>query len=348
MRVHIDNLQKVIAGLLGTAGVSGDEADAVVRILSEADLKGISTHGIYFLPMLLERIKSGLVVAPTKITVLNDEGATLHLDGGNGIGQIAAEKAMKGAMEKAGKYGIGVCLLRNTNHIGLLAHYSLMAAGKGMIGFCSSNSASAMAPWGGAEQLFGTNPFSIAAPGGRGYPIVLDMSTTLVARGKIRKAARLGEKIPDGWALDAKGNPTNDPDAAMKGSLLPVGGPKGYGLALFVDLISGLISGSSYSKNVKTFHQPLGPTGVGMAAVAIDISKFMPEKTYIPLVEEYILSIKNSPRADGVARIYMPGEIELDREEESRKKGIELDSGVFSSINKLLEENRLKLKLEEV
>lgn len=348
MKVSADNLQEVIQALLSTVDVAGEDADTIVSILSEADMKGIATHGICFLPMLLQRIKEGLVENPTRIEVLNDEGAILHLDGGNGVGQLGATRAMSGAIEKAEQLGIGITLLRNTNHIGLLAHYTLMAATKGMVGICFSNSASAIAPWGGTEAFFGTNPLSIAAPGGKGFPIVLDMSTSLVARGKIRRAARLGESIPDSWAIDEDGMPTTDPERALNGTLTPIGGAKGYGLALFIDLISGLISGSKYSRDVKTFHKPLGPTGVGCTMIAIDISRFMSAETFVPLIEQYIADIKNAKKAAGVDTIYMPGEIELSREKKSLTEGVAVDNGVAAAINKLLEEHGLAVRLEKI
>ncbi len=345
MRVDVANLKQAIVSLLGTVDLEPGEADAVSRIMAEADMKGISTHGIYFLPMLLKRIDAGLVKVPTQVTEVSESGALLHLDGGNGIGQVAAERAMGGAIEKARDFGIGMALVRNTNHIGLLAHYSLMAAKEGMIGICLSNSAPAMAPWGGAQALFGTNPFSIAAPGNGEFPIVLDMSTSIVARGKIRKADRLGERIPEGWALDGRGEPTTDPSEALKGSLLPIGGPKGYGMALFIDLIGGMISGSSYLNDVKTFHKPLGPTGVGMAAIAIDISRFMAPETYEPLIKEYIQQLKASPKAQGVERIFMPGEIELSREQEAASAGAEIDDDVVATINGLLSDKHIDVQL---
>lgn len=348
MKVSADNVQEVIRALLSTVGITGEDADTIASILSEADMKGISTHGIYFLPMLLQRIKEGLVENPTRIEAITDEGAILHLDGGNGIGQLGAAHAMSGAIGKAETLGIGITLLRNTNHIGLLAHYTLMAAKKGMLGICFSNSAPAIAPWGGTEAFFGTNPLSIAAPGGKGFPIVLDMSTSLVARGKIRRAARLGESIPDSWAIDEDGVPTTDPERALNGTLTPIGGPKGSGLALFIDLISGLISGSNYSRDVKTFHKPLGATGVGCTMIAVDISRFMPAETFAPLIEQYIADIKSAKKAAGGETIYMPGEIELLREKRSFTEGVAVDNGVVASINKLLEEHSLAVRLEKL
>jgi LDH2 family malate/lactate/ureidoglycolate dehydrogenase len=252
---------------------------------------------------------------------------------------------MRRSMEKARRFGIGFCLIRNTNNVGLLALYSLMAAREGLIGICACNGAASMAPWGGAEAFFGTNPFSIAAPAGAEQPVVLDMSTTVVARGKIRRAQRMKERIPLGWALDAGGSPTDDPKAAIQGTLVPVGEHKGYGMAFFIDLICGLLSGSSYARAVRTFHQPEGPTGVGVMTMAIDINRFMPVDHFSKLIDAHIQEIRGSTKAKGQSRIYLPGEIEAEREELNNKQGVAVDPPVLKAIDGLLEKNGIGLRL---
>jgi LDH2 family malate/lactate/ureidoglycolate dehydrogenase len=214
-----------------------------------------------------------------------------------------------------------------------------------MVGMVMCNGAASMPPWGGAEPFFGTNPISIAVPNGSDEPVVLDMSSSLVARGKIRRAERLKEAIPLGWALDQNGEPTTDPSAAMKGTLVPIGGPKGYGLALMVDLLAGLLPGSQFGPQVKTFHQPLGPTGVGVFIMAIDVNRFMPIHQFKGLVQSYGESIKKSRKAKGVSRIYLPGEIEFEKEKKAVSEGIELSDSVVSNLNQLLEKVKSPLKL---
>jgi L-2-hydroxycarboxylate dehydrogenase (NAD+) len=178
-------------------------------------------------------------------------------------------------------------------------------------------------------------------------PVVLDMSTSIVARGKIRRALRLKERIPLGWALDQAGSPTDDPQAAMRGTLLPIGGPKGYGMALFIDLISGLLSGSKYGRGVKTFHQPEGPTGVGVTALAIDIAWFMQLEAFRSLVQEHGRAIRGSAKARDSVRIYLPGEIEAERERRSAEQGIEVDAPVCQSLDQLLEKAGLPMRLKD-
>jgi LDH2 family malate/lactate/ureidoglycolate dehydrogenase len=347
VRISADHLAAVSVALLSAMGVDASEATTVADNLVMAERRGIATHGVNFLIPLADRIGRGLVVVPTRVTAISDEDAVVHLDGGNGLGQTAATRGMRSAIDKARRFGVGLSLIRNTNHIGLLAFYTRMAAEEGLVGFCACNGAASMAPWGGAEPFFGTNPFSVAAPGGDGTPIVLDMSTSIVARGKVRRAERMKERIPLGWALDAAGSPTDDPRAAMKGTLLPIGGPKGYGMALFIDVVSGLLSGSKYGRDVKTFHQPEGPTGVGVTLLAIDIARFMPLDRFRSLLAEYSRALRGSAKARDTARIYLPGEIEAERELASAKKGIEVDAPVCESLDTLLAKAGLAMRMKD-
>jgi LDH2 family malate/lactate/ureidoglycolate dehydrogenase len=345
VNVTSDHLTKIGFELLRTTGAGLQEAGLVAESLVAAELRGVPTHGINLLPAILERIAAGQMEVPTELKVIADEQAITHIDGGNGFGQTAAVEGMRRCIEKASRFGIGFSLIRNTNNVGLLALYSLMAAREGLIGICACNGAASMAPWGGADPFFGTNPFSIAAPGGAGSPIVLDMSTTVVARGKIRRAARLKERIPLGWALDASGVPTDDPKAAIRGTLVPVGDHKGYGMAFFIDLICGLLSGSSYARAVRTFHQPEGPTGVGVMTMAIDINRFMPLDHFSKLIDEHIRTIRGSTKAEGNSRIYLPGEIEAEREDLNKIRGVAVDPPVVKAIDGLLGKRGLAMRL---
>jgi LDH2 family malate/lactate/ureidoglycolate dehydrogenase len=296
-----------------------------------------------FLTKIVDRIEKGVLDLPTRVTILSTRGATAHLDGGNGFGQVAADQAMRMSIDLARKHGVGVSLVRNTNHIGILAFYTHLAAREGMLGLCMSNAAASMAPTGGAEPLMGTNPLSMALPSGDGRPILVDMSTSLVARGKIRRAQAMGREIPSGWALDGNGRDTSDPQAAMNGSLLPIAGPKGYALALFIDLIAGLLSGSKYGRDVLTFHKPLGPTGVGVMTMALDIGSFMALDQFNRLVSDHADSIRGSRKAEGVERIYLPGEIEFEREKISQSEGVEMDRHALQSLNLLLRKFNIRM-----
>jgi LDH2 family malate/lactate/ureidoglycolate dehydrogenase len=326
-------------------GESADEAPLVAESLVRAEMRGTDTHGLPYLKLLVERVEAKMVAVPTRVTVLKDEGATVLLDGGNGIGQVAGWKAMETSIRKAREFGIGLTLIRNTNNLGFFAFYTMHAAQQGLAGIAMGNANAAISPWGGAEAFFGTNPISIGVPGSE-EPLALDMSSSVVARGKIRRAQRLGEKIPPGWALDESGAPTDDPGAALKGTLLPIGGPKGYGLALMVDVLAGMLSGAAFGRDIKTFHQLAGPTGVGALLLAINVDRFMPLGQFRDLMNGYVRSIRGSRKAKGTTRIYMPGEIEAEKERKSRTQGIELAATSIEMVNQMLEKLQSPVRLQ--
>ena len=345
-RVHVNRLKEVAIHILKGLNASDEEAALVAESLVLADMRGTDTHGVHLLTILSGRVDAGMVQVPTHLTILKEEGTTATIDGGNGLGQVAVHRAMTMGIKKAKDFGVACVLVRNTNNIGILSFYSLMAAREGMIGIVMSNAAPSMSPWGGAEALLGTNPLSIAFPGGGELPAVaLDMSSTVVARGKIRRAERLKESIPQGWAFDETGVATTDASKALKGTLAPIGGPKGYGLALMIDVLAGLLSGSKYGPQVETFHQLLGPTGVGVFTLTIDIERFMPSLQFNQLIRAYLESIKNSKRAKGISRIYLPGEIEYEKEKESLREGIEISEELVKGLNRLLERFKSPLRI---
>jgi LDH2 family malate/lactate/ureidoglycolate dehydrogenase len=347
MRIKFAQLKEAAVEILKGFQATDEEADLVAESLVRADMRGIDTHGVYFLTLLSRRIDAQMIHLPTRLKVVKDDGAIALIDGGDGLGQVAAHRAMELSIQKARRFGIGAALVRNTNHVGVLAFYAIHAAKEGMVGIAMGNAAPAMAPWGGTEPFFGTNPMAIAVPTGSDEPVVLDMASSVVARGKIRRAERLQEPIPLGWALDETGAPTTDPTAALKGTLLPIGGPKGYGLALMIDVVSGLLSGSQYGPTVKTFHQPVGPTGVGMCAMAVDIARFMPLDQFQSRLHAYACAIGESKKAPGNCRIYLPGEIEWEKEKKSAAEGIEMDAASVGSLNQLLEKAKSPLRLQE-
>jgi len=346
MKVRADRLNEIAIQVLRGLHAAKDEATVVAEALIRAELRGIDTHGVHLLTLLQERVEAGMLRIPTKLTVLKESGATALLDGGNGLGPAAAHRAMGISIGKAKEFGIGCCLVRNTNNIGMLSVYTLMAAQQNTVGVVMGNAAAAMSPWGGTDAFFGTNPLSISVPGEAGAPpVVLDMSSTVVARGKIRRADRLKEGIPLGWAFDETGTPTTDPAAALKGTLMPIGGPKGYGLALMIDVLAGMLSGSHYGPEIRTFHQLEGATGVGVFTLAIEIERFMPLGQFTALFRNYLALIKASRKAKGVTRIYLPGEIEYEKEQQGLNEGIEVGPVTAGKLNTLLEKFGSPLRL---
>jgi LDH2 family malate/lactate/ureidoglycolate dehydrogenase len=338
MRIPAEVLKKNIVDILTFFGESPKGAELVADSMVKAEARGIGTHGTYLLRPIADRVKAGQLSLPTAPEFIMDDGAVAVIDGKNGLGPVAGHLAVGTAVEKAKKYGIGMVLIRNTNNMGALAYYAQAAADSKMIAVISCNAAPSMAPWGGADPFIGTNPISISIPTRQNTCFTVDMASSVVARGKIRKAQRQNARIPDHWALDKNGVPTTDPNEAMKGTLLPMGGPKGSALALAVDILSGLLAGSSYGPDIKSFHTPEGPTGVGASVITIDIGRFMAFDKFEDLLGAYIASAKNLKKAEGVQEIYMPGEIESAKEQNSLAQGIELDESAIKSLDGLLAE----------
>jgi LDH2 family malate/lactate/ureidoglycolate dehydrogenase len=221
--ISAKDLKQACVVLLQKGGVPADQSTVIADVVVEGDLRGIESHGVLRLPSYIRRVKAGSMTAKTEPKVLRERGASLLLDAQHGFGQIAGVVAMKEAMSRAEKFGTGIVAVRNSGHFGIAAYYAMMALERKMIGMISANAAPCMAAWGGTQPLLGTNPICVAIPTGGDTDVVLDMASSLVARGKIRLALNKGDKIPLGWALDEQGQPTEDPAAAMKGTLLPEG-----------------------------------------------------------------------------------------------------------------------------
>lgn len=344
--IHIpaDTLTLVSERLLKQVGVPGDQAAAIAKVIVEADLRGIGSHGVLRLPAYIHQVQAGTLTAKTELKVLRERGATRLIDAQHGFGQIAGIHAMNEAMSLAEKYGVGIVAVRNSGHFGIGAYYTMMALPRNMIGMVTANAAPSMAPWGGTIPLLGTNPICVAVPTGEDVDIVLDMASSVVARGKIRLAASKGGQIPLGWALDAQGQPTEDPAAAMKGTLVPIGGPKGYGLALIVDLLSGVMTGSSFGPHVAATHQLDKEVSAGFVIQAIDIGAFAEPAEFEKDIQALIAEIRSSPRAAGVDRLYLPGEIEWLKKLELLETGVPVPASVIRDLDQLAGELNTQLE----
>lgn len=349
MKINKEELLACATEILLAAGESPDGAKIVAENLIRSDSRGITTHGTYLLTPIVDRAKAaGQLSLPTKTSLVLDEAAVAVIDGGNGLGAIAGKFAVNQSIQRASQYGISMVLIRNTNNMGALANYTEMVATEGMIALMGCNAAPAMAPWGGAEAFLGTNPFAVAVYTGKDMLFSADMATSVVARGKIRKAAREGKPIPSEWALDENGNQTTDPVAALKGIILPMGGAKGSAIALAVDIFSGILAGAEHAPNIKSFHVLEGVTGVGASLIAIDIRIFMKLKEFASSMDQYFTQIKSLKKASFASEIFIPGEIEYRKELESKKNGVFLEDQAVDTLNKLLVQVGSKRQLEAV
>ncbi len=310
--------------LLQAHGVPPQDAAIIADCLVSADLRGVDTHGLCRLPIYLDRVRKGLINPAPKLEPKRVTPVAAALDGQNGFGFVVGMHAMKEAIAMAKDFGIGVVSVRRSTHFGMAACYALPAVNAGLMAMVFSNASQAMPPWGGRQMLLGTNPFCLDAPAGQYRPVILDMSPAVAARGKIRKAERRGEPIPLGYALDAQGRPTTDPGAALAGGVvLPIGGHKGSGLSMFMDIFCGVMSGANFAGDVadqyKTFDRP---QDVGHFFLAMKSDLFVSEQDYRRRIETLIERVKAVPPAEGFVEILMPGEPEDRMAAERRKSGI--------------------------
>ncbi len=345
VRVPVERLLEACRLILESVGVPPEQAQMIAEVVVEGDLRGVESHGVLRLPAYVHRVQKGIMRAVTQLKTILERPATLLLDAGGGFGQVAGVHAMERAIEKAQRNGVGMTAVRNANHFGVAAYYAMRALPHRMIGIVASNAAPSMAAWGGAAPVLGTNPICIAIPTGMEVDIILDMASSQVARGKIRLAAAKNESIPLGWALDAEGRPTQDPQAALKGTLVPMGGPKGYGLALVVDVLAGVMTGADFSVRLTSVHDLSRPSSVGFVMQAVDISAFLPWEEFAERMRELVDAVRNSPRAPGVERIYLPGEIEWLKTQERRQSGIPVAASVLQELRSLADELGVQVEL---
>lgn len=315
-------------------GFSAREANSIADNLLEADLRGLNTHGALRVTMYLKRVRAGVLNPRAKPELIQETPIFAIWDAHNGMGQLASIQAMDMAIERAEETGFYMTGVRNSNHFGTAAYYTMRAAKQRMIGFSCSNTEALMPAPGGAQKTVGNNPFSVAFPGGRSPDIVVDMAVSAAAIGKIVLSEKKGVSIPNGWATDAAGMETNDPKKALDGGfLLPVGGPKGYGLGLAVDIMAGILMGSGYGDKVRCpFHDYSGPQNIGHMFMALDVEKFQPWDTYLEKVEDLVRQIKGSKKAPGVQEIFLPGEMEHNRMAENTANGVSLPADLIAEL----------------
>ncbi|MBU2227889.1 MAG: Ldh family oxidoreductase [Proteobacteria bacterium] len=327
--------------VLQKVGVSRDDAALLTDSLIEANLRGVDTHGITrMLCVYVERIRRGVVSAKSNLVVVRQKASTALIDCRNSIGQVGAAHAMGMAIEKAKKTGVAFTAVTHSNHYGMAAYWAMMALPHGMIGFSSTNAPAAVAPTGGCTAMFGTNPFAVAIPADKEIPVVLDLATTVVARGRIVLHAKQNKPLEPGWAFDERGVPTTDPHTALKGLLAPIGGYKGYGIMLAVDFLCGILTGSNYGTHFPGFlaDNMTDPTDVGSVFAAVNVESFMELPEFTAAVDKALVEIKTSTRTEGVKRIYVPGEIEFEMRADRLAHGIPIPEPVVKDFVALGEE----------
>jgi LDH2 family malate/lactate/ureidoglycolate dehydrogenase len=325
-------LQAFVAAVLTRWGAAPAVAERAAELMVRTDLRGVDSHGVGMLPKYQEWRLAGYIVPGADPQVVRDDGPTAVVDGNRGIGHHTSTVAMELAIAKARAHGVGFVAVRNSNHYGAAANYSMMALAHDMIGLSMTNTPwPAQVPTFGRQAMLGTNPISVAVPAGRQPPFVLDMATSAVAIGKLVVASRWAKPIPAGWALDARGQPTTDPDVAYATRLLvPLGGSrelgshKGYGLAMMVDILAGVLAGAVHSDlNVRAGGRP-DRANIGHLFGAFDVARFRPLDEFRADMDDLLASLKSSPPAEGASRVLVAGEPEWECETRRRRDGIPL------------------------
>ena len=332
MKLSFDEEMKLVKGILVTAGYRKNEADTIAKVITHSDFTGVYSHGLSRLTRYFRQIDAGSLNPRPEFTTVVDDEAVLLVDGDNGSGIVSVNKAYDEALEKVKKYGVAVTAGRHNANIGCGSYYGWRAAEDGLIMIMCCNTYAFAAPYGGADRMIGTNPIIVAIPTGEEYPMVLDISTTNVAMGKIQAFEREGKDIPLGWASDYDGNPTTDPSKAY--ALTHIAAHKGYGLAVMVDALSTILSGAAYGSDIGLFSK-LEKENTGFFMALIDPSRFMPLDEFKSSADRYIRMMKESRKAEGVEEIFLPGEIERIKYAENLKTGIDVSDALAKELTEL-------------
>lgn len=334
--ITLAELENFYEEIFTKLGVSNDIAAITSKNFVYADAKGADTHGVLRLPIYVQRLQKGLVKKNPDLKWEQETHNSIVLNADNGLGHYTTQAAVEKAIEKAADSGISMVTVYNNNHFGAAGCYAKMIAEKGMIGFVTTNGAPLIAPVGGAERVLGNNPFSFAVPRKNQEPVVFDMANSVVSAGKLMVAHHNGESIPEGWALDADGEPTTDPYKAYNGggTLVPIAGHKGFGLSLMMDVLAGVLSGANFGKDVYGLANHEKVTGNGNAIIAINIEKLMPKERFFDRLEALLSMVTDSKKAGGAERIYLPGE----KGQETRIRNLETGIQVNSKLHEELQE----------
>lgn len=337
-RLDPTRLQQLATDVYQSIGVPEQDAQLAADTLVQADLWGHQSHGLLRLGWYVARLKSGAMKAVTQTSLTVDAGAICVMDGHDGIGQVITRQAVDQAVARAKLHGVGVVSIRNSNHFGTCMYYTRIAAEQGCVMLLMSNAGPNMAPWGGLKKKIGTNPWSIAVPGGDYGPIVMDMANSGVARGKIYLANNRNEEIPPHWAVDAAGRPTTDPKAALEGFILPMAGHKGYVMGVMVDILSGVLSGSQFLDKVHGPYDPVNRSGAGHLMVALNVAAFQPLSEFHQKIDQYVRSLKDVPLAAGHEQVFYPGELEKQADAENRARGLALPADTVADVVRVARE----------
>jgi len=331
MNITAEQERSIITGILKCMKVSDEDASIVADVTVDADLKGFSSHGIGRFPQYFKGLKASTINPEAEITIENETDSMALLNGNHKFGHVVTYSAMEIAIKKAKENGIGVVGVHDSNHFGVAGYYSDMAIMNDMIGVVIANTEPAVAPIGGKEPIIGTNPIAIGIPSNKNY-VSVDMATSASARGKLLEAKRKGEKIPENVALDADGNPTIDPEKALKGSILPFGAHKGYALSFMIEILAGPLVRAAFGKQVTGTAGSNVMCSKGDLVMGIYPAKFSDLEIFKEEVDNFIEEIRTS------GNVFIPGDMEVNNIKERKENGIVIDDALMIQIKDIAEE----------
>lgn len=333
VKIAAEDLMRWLPMVFENYGLPASDARTAARALVKANLRGVDSHGVARVPMYCERLRRGVANPNPEIKLSRVAPAAVLVDGDDGLGLVVGPRAMAEAIAIANESGIGLAGVKRSGHYGMAALYILQAVAAGCVALAFTNASPAMPVWGGRAPFLGTSPFAAGAPAGTAPPFVLDMACSTVARGKLKFAAQRGEPIPEGLALDRQGRPTTDGAAAFEGVVLPMGGVKGAGLSMLMEVLSGVFTGAAFGGEVRNpFTGLAGPQGTGHFFLALKADLFMAREDFENRMQTLRARVKDQPRAEGFQEILMPGEPEARNDEKRRLEGIPLTPDVLASL----------------
>jgi L-2-hydroxycarboxylate dehydrogenase (NAD+) len=343
LRVPAKKLEAFTAKAFQAVGISAAESKSIAELMVRADVQGSEGHGVFRLPQYIRRIKGGAVNLKPNIRVEREAAGMALVNGDNGMGHLVMRFATEKAIEKAKIAGVAWVGVQWSNHAGPASLYAAMPMEHGMIGlYLAVGNANHLPAWGGLDMLLSTNPIAVAVPAQEEESIVLDMATTVAAYGKVKTKAQRGETMPEGWMMDRQGRPLTDPKRANEGFLLPIGGYKGYGLALIFGLLAGTLNGAAMGRNVVDFNaDDTTPTNTGHAIVAINIEAFQPVAEFRRSVDALVRDLRKSERLPGVDRIRLPGEGSHAARADRSKNGVPLPAPLAAALKQLAAELKI-------
>lgn len=336
VRVPVEWAERLASDILISAGVSADHATITAQQLVLADLRGVDTHGLMRLPNYIQRMANGELEPAVEPSVDHQTPGTATVDGHHGLGQVVSHFAMSLAVAKARETGVGAVTVKNSSHFGAAAGYSMLAADHGCLGIATTNAWPLLPAVGGAARRVGNNPLAIGAPSRLGYPVVLDIAMSHVAAGRLRIAVAADNVIPSDWAFDADGTPTTNAHQALfeGGFLRPMGDHKGFGLALMMDILAGVLSGAGFGPSVTGPDEP-GYVHVGHFFLALDIAAFMTQAAFLDRMDTLVGHIHSSPTREGVDRVLVPGQLEAEATTRHRQEGLPYPRSVIDRLRQI-------------